>query len=204
MSVFALVKDNINIVDAAQRYGVAVDRSNKAVCPFHGDSHPSMSFKNGRFTCFACGARGDVIDLVGRLIQSSAIDTVKELNASYQLGIDFNQQDEQKAKRQAMQMARQKQLFKEWEQRASNLYARYFNLLRQWKQEYAPKYFNDALHPFFTEACAKLDYIEYLCNTVFICGSPEDKKRFYFSHHHQTEQLQIRLDSLENKKGMVA
>jgi DNA primase len=35
-------------------------------CPIHGESHPSMSIRpaTGRFTCFACGARGDAIQFV--------------------------------------------------------------------------------------------------------------------------------------------
>jgi len=37
-----------------------------AKCPFHDDRHPSMGIKNNRFHCFACGAKGDVIDFVMR------------------------------------------------------------------------------------------------------------------------------------------
>jgi DNA primase len=35
-------------------------------CPIHGESNPSMSVRpaTGRFTCFACGARGDAIQFV--------------------------------------------------------------------------------------------------------------------------------------------
>jgi len=35
-------------------------------CPIHGESHPSMSVRPaaGRYTCFACGARGDAIQFV--------------------------------------------------------------------------------------------------------------------------------------------
>ena len=36
----------------------------KALCPFHDDHHPSMSIKNNRYRCWACGENGDVIDFV--------------------------------------------------------------------------------------------------------------------------------------------
>ena len=51
----------------AKNLGIAVVR-HMALCPFHGDRHPSLHFdvKRNRFKCFACGASGDVIDLVMR------------------------------------------------------------------------------------------------------------------------------------------
>ena len=40
----------------------------KALCPFHDDSHPSLSFsvRRNTFRCFVCGASGGTIDLVMR------------------------------------------------------------------------------------------------------------------------------------------
>ena len=51
------------IEKVADKMGIRVVR-HKALCPFHEDRHPSLHFKNNRFKCFACGASGDVIDLV--------------------------------------------------------------------------------------------------------------------------------------------
>ena len=55
------------IEDVAKKLGIEVGR-HKALCPFHEDRHPSLHFKNNRFKCFACGASGDVIDLVQRYL----------------------------------------------------------------------------------------------------------------------------------------
>ena len=43
-------------------------RQHKCRCPFHDDSHPSMSFthRHNTWRCFACGAHGSAIDLVMR------------------------------------------------------------------------------------------------------------------------------------------
>ena len=53
------------IEGVADELGIKVVR-HLALCPFHGDRHPSLYFdvKRNRFKCFACGASGDVIDLV--------------------------------------------------------------------------------------------------------------------------------------------
>ena len=47
----------------AQRLGLTVKR-HKALCPFHDDHTPSLTFKKNHFRCWSCGASGDSIDLV--------------------------------------------------------------------------------------------------------------------------------------------
>ena len=52
------------IETVAARLGLTVSR-HKALCPFHADSHPSLTFSTSRntFRCYACGAHGDTIAL---------------------------------------------------------------------------------------------------------------------------------------------
>lgn len=54
----------LSIEGVACNLGMKVSR-HKALCPFHGDRHPSLSFHVGRntFRCFVCGAHGDTIAL---------------------------------------------------------------------------------------------------------------------------------------------
>ena len=48
-------------------YGIEVNRSGMACCPFHDDKNPSMKLNEEYFYCFGCGATGDVIDFkIGR------------------------------------------------------------------------------------------------------------------------------------------
>ena len=56
---------DLPIEGVAERLGLRVSR-HKCLCPFHDDSHPSLSFKVSRntFRCFVCGASGGTIDLV--------------------------------------------------------------------------------------------------------------------------------------------
>ena len=56
---------DLPIEAVAERLGLRVKR-HKSLCPFHADSHPSLSFrtKTNSYRCFVCGASGGTIDLV--------------------------------------------------------------------------------------------------------------------------------------------
>ena len=55
------------IEEVAVNLGIGIVR-HMALCPFHNDKNPSLHFdlKKNRYKCFACGASGNVIDLVMR------------------------------------------------------------------------------------------------------------------------------------------
>lgn len=54
-------------------------KNNLALCLFHYDYHPSMRIYGNRFYCFACGARGDVIDIYMKLNNVNFSKAVMEL-----------------------------------------------------------------------------------------------------------------------------
>lgn len=64
------VRSRVDIVDlVGQSIKLKkIGRNWKGLCPFHSDSDPSLhvSAEYGRFTCWACGAKGDVFDWVMR------------------------------------------------------------------------------------------------------------------------------------------
>ena len=68
------------IEGVAQRLGLQVSR-HKSLCPFHSDSHPSLTFNVAKntFRCFACGAHGGVIDLAMHVLGKSFIETCQWL-----------------------------------------------------------------------------------------------------------------------------
>ena len=49
--LFTQVKSQVTTRQAAERYGVQVNHSGMACCPFHDDRHPSMKIDE-RFYCF--------------------------------------------------------------------------------------------------------------------------------------------------------
>lgn len=59
MNLFETVKNNVSLREAAQAYGLEVNRHGKALCPFHNDRHPSLYVANDHYYCFTCGEHGD-------------------------------------------------------------------------------------------------------------------------------------------------
>lgn len=56
------------ISDILKKFNIKF-KKNIAVCPFHEDKNPSLSFSDekGVFHCFGCGAKGDIITLYTKL-----------------------------------------------------------------------------------------------------------------------------------------
>ncbi|MFV8804573.1 CHC2 zinc finger domain-containing protein [Faecalibacterium taiwanense] len=72
MNLFETVKNNVSLREAAQAYGLEVNRHGKALCPFHNDRHPSLYVANDHYYCFTCGEHGrcHLTSLQGCLISS--------------------------------------------------------------------------------------------------------------------------------------
>ena len=72
------------IEQVAARLGIEA-RRHKAVCPFHDDHHPSLSFnrRNNTFRCFACGTHGSTIDLAMRMLNTDFREACQWLAKEY-------------------------------------------------------------------------------------------------------------------------
>lgn len=59
------LKDKVPIIAVAQKYGLKV-KHKKAICPFHEDKNPSLTFypETNSFYCFGCNNGGDLIKFV--------------------------------------------------------------------------------------------------------------------------------------------
>ena len=93
----------------------------KALCPFHHDTVPSMTFKYDRFKCWSCGAGGDIIDFTERfygLDKKAAIEML-----AGRAGISTVRPSSE-VERQRRDREKREQLLKEfraWEQKRVNL-----------------------------------------------------------------------------------
>ena len=85
---FREIRARVPAQDAARFYGATFDRRGWAICPFHGDKHPSVSFKGGRFRCWACGANGDSLDFTARLFNLDSVQAAEKLNQDFSLRLD--------------------------------------------------------------------------------------------------------------------
>ena len=80
---------DLPIEGVAERLGLQV-KMHKSLCPFHDDSHPSLSFsvRRNTFRCFVCGASGGPIDLVMRFLNKSFLDACRWLADEHNIIID--------------------------------------------------------------------------------------------------------------------
>ena len=158
MRIFEIVKENVNLREAAELYGIDVNRYSKALCPFHNDRHPSLYVADNHYYCFTCGEHGDVIDFVGRLFQLSPYDAARKLAADFHLSPD---KPPSAAALHAKRIRTEAQQLIENERLCFSILSDYAHVLRDWKVRYAPQSPAEAPDERFVEACHKLDEVEY-------------------------------------------
>ena len=121
-SVFEAVKQSITVREAAQMYGIEVNRSGMACCPFHDDKNPSMKLNEEYFYCFGCGATGDVIDFTARLYNLSPKEAAEKLAQDFGLAYD----SQAPPRRRYVRQKSEAQKFKEDRDHAFRVLADYF------------------------------------------------------------------------------
>ena len=85
MTIYETIKVAISVKQAAEHYGLKVNRNGMACCPFHNDRHPSMKLNEDYFFCFGCGVKGDVIDFVARSFDLSSYEAAQKLASDFGL-----------------------------------------------------------------------------------------------------------------------
>ena len=162
MNLFESVKAAVTVRQAAEHYGLEVNRGNMVCCPFHNDRIPSMKLNEDYFYCFGCGAHGDVIDLVARLFNLNSYDAAKKL--TYDFGIDSDKPPAAAALRKPKYPLAK--AFQREELHWQRVLCDYLHLLERWKVQCAPKAPDDTIDDRFVEACQMLDYIEDLADIL--------------------------------------
>ncbi|OXS24696.1 MAG: hypothetical protein BI182_16950 [Acetobacterium sp. MES1] len=177
---FDHIRQTLDIEEVARRYGLEVNRHHKALCLFHDDHHESMSFKNNRFKCFACGAGGSAIDLVAKLFDLEPLEVVNKLNADFGLGLDLKGEYRPDTAK-IQEMERQRQLQKAFDDWCDRTYSDHAQLARfYWKNilKYKPVSEMDELHPRYVKAIHQWETVNYLLDTL-LKGTHEEKIELY-------------------------
>ena len=164
MNPYEIIKDSITVPQAAERYGLATERSGMACCPFHEDHHPSMKLNERYFYCFGCGAKGDVIDLTARLLGTTTKDTVSILLRDFCLDPSAEPTKAIPRKRPAIHQFRQD------ETECFNVLNALHRLLQDWKVQYAPVSPEDPLDDHYLLACRQAEGIEYALDILTVGG----------------------------------
>ena len=170
MDLFSTVKMNISTIDAAERYGIEVNRHGKALCPFHNDRHPSLFVADDHYHCFACGEHGDSIDLVAKLYDLPLHAAARKLASDFDLTPD---KPPNKVMQEKQNRKSESQRLRENEKLCFSALMEYYMLLQKWMVLYAPRAPEETWHPHFIEACDRLDYVEYLVDLLIMGDSYE-------------------------------
>ena len=165
MDLFTQIKMAVSVKEAAEYYGLEVNRGSMIRCPFHADRTPSMKLNEEYFYCFGCGAHGDVIDLAARLFNLSGYDAAKKL------ATDFGMTEQKPSILARLQRGASQA---ETERRCFRVLGDYLQILQDWKEHCAPQSPEDAIDPRYVEACHMLDRIGNMLD-ILISGTPNDR-----------------------------
>ena len=196
MNLFETVKAAVTVRQAAEHYGLKVERGGMVRCPFHDDRHPSMKLNESYFYCFGCGATGDVIDFVASLFGLGSYEAAQKL--AYDFGIDPDKPPAAAAlSKPKYPLAR---AFRQEELHCQRVLCDYLHLLESWKVQYAPKAPEEVLDDHFVEACQMLDRIEYLADILAFAELEIRVKTVDMLHRDGTiEKLEERLERLKKE-----
>ena len=198
MRIFEIVKENVNLWEAAELYGIDVNRYSKALCPFHNDRHPSLYVADDHYYCFACGAHGDVIDFVSKLFQLSLYDAARKLAADFHLSPD---KPPSAAALHAKRIRTEAQQLRENERLCFSILSDYAHVLRDWKVRYAPQSPAEAPDERFVEACHKLDEVEYYLD-ILTSGNSYERSEVIHQQmaNGKLDRLRQRLEKIHEEE----
>ena len=159
MNIYDTIKAAVSVPQAAAYYGMKIQRNNMTRCCFHDDHHPSMKLNDTYYYCFAYLEHGDVIDLVAQLHRESHYVAVQRIAKDF--GIGPNTPASAAAKPHTSQRDSAEAL-------CMSILTDYEQLLKSWKQDYAPTTADDLLDDRFVEACQMLPSITAMTNILFL------------------------------------
>ena len=192
MNVFEAVKQSVTTRQAAERYGIKVNRNGMCVCPFHNDKNPSMKVDR-RFYCFGCGATGDVIDFVSRLHGIGSREAALMLAQDFAIPYEDGRNAGKEPIRPRLRREIEEQKFKRLERHCFRVLSDYYHLLRRWKEEYAPRQPDEAWNPRFTEALQNMSRVEYLMD-VLLSGDIQERAALITGHGKEVRNLERRME----------
>ena len=204
MNIFQFVKSQITTRQAAEYYGLSIQRNGMTLCPFHNDHDPSLKVDT-RFYCFGCQAKGDVIDFVSKLFGLSPIQAVQKLAADF--GLDPNTPQAAAAVPVQPIVVQQRQLVLECTKALTD----YERLLNYWKAAYAPADMNAPWDERFAQALHELPAIGHMLDLLYSADAKlrEDTAKALINTgalqciqtnlEHDTEEEQLELEKEETR-----
>ena len=182
----------------AERYGVHIVRG-KAICPFHEDNHPSMTFKHNRFRCWACGAGGSVIDFIMLLYGDTPMEAVIRLDNDFSLGLTaegYSNKSLSERKRAALERQNNRDkvnAFERWRDSLIDRLSAHLRRLYRWRDKLAPGNVGAEVAPMFAKAVEEIPLVEYYLDILTFAAFPEQVE-FYQIYGKEAERIARQYD----------
>ena len=159
----------------ARGYGLKINRSGMALCPFHREKTPSAKIYPDGFHCFGCGVHADVIGFTQRLFDlRRPIDAARKLNGDFYLHLDVGGHKAVNEVSEYRKRQHEREKYERWERWAWNTLRGYLRLMYEWR-EMKPRCPDDEPDPRFLYALNNLPRAEYLCEE-FIAADDDGRK----------------------------
>ncbi len=163
------IKDRLTMRDVLERYGFSAKK--RIPCPLHSGKKDNFEIKENNWRCYSRCGSGDTISFVQQLYGLSFQDTLRKIDADFDLNIygdhSFEELRRSHYQQQALQAKRERE--KRDKQKAEDDYWAAFD---EWKRLddnrriYRPKSSDEELHPLFVESLQKLDYQKYVLDCL--------------------------------------
>ena len=174
-TLFDDVKSALDMPTVARGYGLKINRSGMAICPFHREKTPSAKIYPDGFHCFGCGVHADVIGFTQRLFGlPRPIDAAKKLNDDFYLHLDVGGHKAVNEVSEYHKRQHEREKYERWENEAWHVLSSYYKLLLDWR-EMVPDCPDDEPDPRFAYALRQVGYAEYLCEE-FIAADEDGRK----------------------------
>lgn len=201
--VFNAVKSCVTMRQAAENYGLHINRSGFVCCPFHNEKTASMKIYDSTFHCFGCGEHGDIISFYQKLYNLKPIEAVRLINDTFCCGLSFEKKYDTKTKEAARQRklkAETDKLFEEWERSRFIAIVEYLKLLRYWKKAFRPSSIDEQPHELFILSLTQMERVQYLCD-LFTFGSLTDKHSLYLDCREEVNKIYDRMQQFRRHKA---
>ena len=117
--IFEEIKAAVDMPTVAKGYGLKINRSGMAICPFHQEKTPSAKIYPDGFHCFGCGVHADVIGFTQRLFDlRRPIDAARKLNDDFMLNLDVGSGVSATAVNDYRMRHREREEYERWERAA--------------------------------------------------------------------------------------
>lgn len=183
--------------DVARFYGLQINRSGMACCPFHNEKTPSLKVYPDHFYCFGCGATGDCTGFTAKLFGISQFEAAKKI--SHDFGLNLFNGEIAVPVNKGLQAEND---YRMWLIKAGQAVSDYLTKLYKWRRQYKPHNMSEQANPLFSESLTKTDYVEYL-SEVLTYGSDKEKRQLYTSCREDILKIQKRLAEIAARERSV-